>query len=459
MKFEPWTIAYQKLGKKLERIYPQFQELHIQLKKGGVLIAFKAYIAFMVLTSIIAFIIAFPVSFMVLPLLMKIPYLSAMNFVFSLAIAAVAAMATLMVMYLYPGMKASNRNGPIDRNLPYLANFLTLLSSSNVPPSVIFESVAKIDTLKESRLEFSNIIRDIEIFGSDLMTSILDNAKLTPNDPLRELLIGYVATVRTGGNPTEYLKVTSEKITQQRMTKLDANAGIAIGNGRNIHHATSSGSPAFLSSLRHIRHDRQRRSCRHEHGNTSLSNGLPWNPDTGRNTNRYNVIIREMITMKMTKKTIKRIQIISAIAAVIFFVAALIFYLTSPTLDYMMVIAIAIGVVPPSIGQMIHNRWRIKIEKATPEFLRDLATASRTGIPLQIALEHASKRMYGPLTDELKILVAHMSWGMGFNEALTEFADRLELPLIKRATVLINEAGKHGGDLADIFNSHRKIPR
>jgi flagellar protein FlaJ len=221
MKFEPWTVAYQKLGKKLERIYPKFQEVHIQLKKGGVLIAFKAYIAFMVLTSIIAFIIAFPVSFMVLPLLMKIQYLSAMNFLFSLAIAAATAMVTLMGIYLYPGMKSSNRNGPIDRNLPYLANFLTLLSSSNVPPSVIFESVAKIDTLKESRLEFSNIVRDIGIFGSDLMTSILDNAKLTPNDPLRELLVGYVATVRTGGNPTEYLKVTSEKITQERMTKLD----------------------------------------------------------------------------------------------------------------------------------------------------------------------------------------------------------------------------------------------
>ncbi|MGO8807037.1 MAG: type II secretion system F family protein [Candidatus Bathyarchaeia archaeon] len=160
--------------------------------------------------------------------------------------------------------------------------------------------------------------------------------------------------------------------------------------------------------------------------------------------------------MKMTNKTIKRMQIISAISAVIFFVVALVFYLTSPTLDYMMVIAISIGVVPPSIGQVIHNKWRLKIEKAMPEFLRDLATAQRTGIPLQIALEHASKRMYGPLTDELKILVAHMSWGMNFNEALTEFANRLELPLVSKATVLINEAGKHGGDLCDIFNSTAK---
>ena len=160
--------------------------------------------------------------------------------------------------------------------------------------------------------------------------------------------------------------------------------------------------------------------------------------------------------MRITKKTMRRISIISVSAAVLFFISSLFFYLLSPTLDYMIVIALAIGVTPPGIASILHNRWKIKIEKATPEFLRDLATASRTGIPLQIALEHASKRVYGPLTYELKILVAHMSWGMNFNEALIEFSERIDLPLIKKATVLINEAGKHGGDLSNIFDSTAK---
>jgi archaeal flagellar protein FlaJ len=70
-------------------------------------------------------------------------------------------------------------------------------------------------------LEFSNIIRDIEVFGNDLMSSIVENAKLTPNDTLGEILEGYVATVRTGGNPTEYLKITTEAVTKNRMGKLD----------------------------------------------------------------------------------------------------------------------------------------------------------------------------------------------------------------------------------------------
>jgi flagellar protein FlaJ len=122
----------------------------------------------------------------------------------------------------------------------------------------------------------------------------------------------------------------------------------------------------------------------------------------------------------------------------------------------MIVIALTIGVAPPSVASIIHNRWKIKIEKATPDFLRDLATASRTGIPLQVALEHASKRQYGPLTYELGLLVSHMSWGMNFNEALIEFSDRIDLPLIRKATVLINEASKHGGDLSAIFDSTAK---
>jgi flagellar protein FlaJ len=221
MKFEIWTTAYSLLNRKLEKIYPQFQELHVALKKGGILIAFKAYMAFMILASLIVFAVTFAASFILWPFLVGVPVLSIMNLATSLLTAASAAIWTLLILYFYPGIKASNRKIPIENNLPYVANFLTLLSSSNVPPSTIFKSMARIDTLKEVRLEFSNIVRDVEIFGYDLLSSIVQNAKLTPNDKLKEILTGYVATIRTGGNPTEYLKITSEKITKERIGKLD----------------------------------------------------------------------------------------------------------------------------------------------------------------------------------------------------------------------------------------------
>jgi flagellar protein FlaJ len=191
------------------------------MRKGGLQISFKAYVSFMVLISIIGGIASFILSLVFIPLILNIGFFSTTNLLLSPLLAALTFVFTLMILYMYPGMKANNRKMPIETNLPYITSFLTLLSSSNVPPSVIFHSVARIETLKEVKQEFSNIVRDIEIFGHDLMTAILENAKFSPNERLRELLIGYVATVRTGGNPTEYLRVQNENITKERIGKLD----------------------------------------------------------------------------------------------------------------------------------------------------------------------------------------------------------------------------------------------
>ena len=157
--------------------------------------------------------------------------------------------------------------------------------------------------------------------------------------------------------------------------------------------------------------------------------------------------------MKITRKKIKRITIISSVAGVLFIVASALALLTDPILDYMIVVGFTIAIVPPGVASILHGRWKDKIEKAMPEFLRDLATAYQTGMPLQIALEHASKRNYGPLTTELKTMVAHMSWGMSFNEALKEFSRKIDLTVVEKATVLILEAGRHGGDLSNIFEA------
>ena len=163
-----------------------------------------------------------------------------------------------------------------------------------------------------------------------------------------------------------------------------------------------------------------------------------------------------MTHMKITRGALKNIAIVSSATATALFTLSILFYGASPDFDYLLVIAFAVGIAPPSFMSIIHNRWKNKIEKAMPEFLRDLATSIRTGVPIQAALEHASRRMYGPLTNELKLLVAHMSWGMNFDEALRELSNRVDLPLIKRATVLILEAGRHGGDLSNIFDSTAK---
>jgi hypothetical protein len=221
LKVEPWTYAYKLMGKRIKKILPYFKDLHIELRKAGIKIAFPAYLSFMVLAAIIAFVAPLVILPLLISPILGTNYFDLGNIALSLLFATLSAVITLIIIYVYPGIMSSNRKIPIETNLPYISSFLTLLSSSNVPPSTIFRSVTRIDTLKEVRQDFSNIVRDVEIFGKDLLTSIIENVKYVPNKKLKEILSGYVATVKTGGDTTEYLRITTDNLMKERMSKLD----------------------------------------------------------------------------------------------------------------------------------------------------------------------------------------------------------------------------------------------
>jgi flagellar protein FlaJ len=221
LKFEPWTYAYRVLGDRVQRFLPHFNDLHIQMKSGGVPITLPAYISLMVFAAALAFIIPLAIFPFVLPFMFGMRLISIENMILSLLFALLSSVATFILLYLYPGIKSSNRRTPMDVNLPYFASFLTLLANSNIPPRKIFGSIAQIPTLTEVRLEFNHIVRDVEVFGKDLLTSIMENMTYIPSKRLQELLSGYVATIRTGGDTSQYLQISTENLMKERMIKLD----------------------------------------------------------------------------------------------------------------------------------------------------------------------------------------------------------------------------------------------
>ncbi len=157
--------------------------------------------------------------------------------------------------------------------------------------------------------------------------------------------------------------------------------------------------------------------------------------------------------MKITRKTLKKISIISLACAVALLILSIFLFSTSPDFDYLLIVVFTVGGLPATFASLIHNKWKNQIIKQMPEFLRDLGASIQTGIPIQAALENASKRDYGPLTDELKIMLSHMSWGLNFEDAMMELSEKIDLPLVTKSIVLILEASRHGGDYFNIFSS------
>ena len=114
--------------------------------------------------------------------------------------------------------------------------------------------------------------------------------------------------------------------------------------------------------------------------------------------------------------------------------------------DQMLVLALMVGLFPPAVLEFLDIQWEHGIDKNIPRLLREIAESGQTGLTLTRAIEVSADRDYGPLTPELKQLVAQLSWGSSLEEALRAFAVRARTKLAQRVSDLIIEVARSGGD-------------
>ena len=91
-----------------------------------------------------------------------------------------------------------------------------------------------------------------------------------------------------------------------------------------------------------------------------------------------------------------------------------------------------------------------------PDFLRDIANSSASGMTIYDSIKSASEGDYGQLTNELKMTAAQLSWGIPVDEALTNFGERVNTNEVKRLAITIKKALEIGGNTSVVFNAAAK---
>jgi len=91
-----------------------------------------------------------------------------------------------------------------------------------------------------------------------------------------------------------------------------------------------------------------------------------------------------------------------------------------------------------------------------PDFLRDIANSSASGMTIFDSIRSASEGDYGKLTEELKMMAAQLSWGIPIDEALTNFGARINNNEVKRLAITVNKALEIGGNTSSVFNAAAK---
>ncbi len=125
----------------------------------------------------------------------------------------------------------------------------------------------------------------------------------------------------------------------------------------------------------------------------------------------------------------------------------------------LIVLSISIALIPSGIIDYIYIRRIREIENRIPDFLQDVAEASRFGMTLADAIISTSKGKYGILTKEIKKMASQLEWGVPVSIALEDFLERARTPLTERVVGTIIKANEAGGNVSDVLGKVAQYAR
>jgi flagellar protein FlaJ len=107
------------------------------------------------------------------------------------------------------------------------------------------------------------------------------------------------------------------------------------------------------------------------------------------------------------------------------------------------------------IGFYNHIKAKKKklIEEQLPDFLREISSATSSGMTIFDAIISSAQGEHGKLTPELKMMASQLSWGIPVEESLENFSKRINTPAINRIIVTINKSLEIGGNTAAVFEA------
>jgi flagellar protein FlaJ len=174
--------------------------------------SFTQYMGLMTLASLISGVAAFSVSLFILYFSFQL----VPSLVFSVIIGLLVYLVSVATCYVYPMLQISSRGRKIDANLPLIANFMSVLASSGMPPERIVRSLANVGDEFSVGEEARRIIADVELMGLDLKVALRNASLHSSSKKFGSMLDGVVTTSHMGGDLACYLRDEADKYKKAR---------------------------------------------------------------------------------------------------------------------------------------------------------------------------------------------------------------------------------------------------
>jgi flagellar protein FlaJ len=100
----------------------------------------------------------------------------------------------------------------IDKELPFVITLVTIMAASGITPFGSFIKLARYKLLPYVMREARNIVGQVHVLGEDPLSAMEKRANGTASKQYRDLLLGYVSTVRNGGDVASFLQSKMKSI-------------------------------------------------------------------------------------------------------------------------------------------------------------------------------------------------------------------------------------------------------
>lgn len=233
------TIAHVVFGGEVRKHKERFYTLQKQLRQAHMAQSYEVYASIAYLVSmIIGFIgalIGVVIAFLILGMINSqgnftnihmpesltwiTPFTDIIIIFLGMTIMAVFGYyVTYTVIMIIPAINASDRKSKINKQIPYAVTFMYALSKGGMDIISILRALnAAESTYGEISREIGIIIRDMDYFGSDLRTAIINCINQTSSDMLQDLLTNLLSVIDSGGDVTTYLYGKTDQYLQRLM--------------------------------------------------------------------------------------------------------------------------------------------------------------------------------------------------------------------------------------------------
>ncbi len=143
------------------------------------------------------------------------------------AVGVLVALATYWYRWYYPELVAAERERQIDISMPMTVSFIYALSRSGMAFQKVMEILAdNRDVYGHAADEVNVAVRNIEVFGMDVLTAVKTMGRRSPSTKFREFSENLASVLQTGGSLSTFLHRQYEdyrdeaEAQQQRLLEL-----------------------------------------------------------------------------------------------------------------------------------------------------------------------------------------------------------------------------------------------